>query len=288
MIDAPLNSSFTHDAESVPLLSVLSIRVQGSDVAIVHMSAAQLGGTATCSLPCMPGPAPVSTIHLSSSDPNLLAWADSARRAAELPPVLTSRQSAHIYSDWCVLQPRRVLVVYNPVSGTGSSAAVVEGIVVPVLLAADCTVDVRRTERPGHARELARLEQTPVPDVIFCCGGDGLVSEVRLLAARDVSQHRQVVNGNVAGRRRPVAVAPAGTDNCLAATLGITSVPLACLVAVKVRCSHARCASPLPGRGAADRSVQCARAGCRWTAGAGAELRHLLCCLGPVCRRDQR
>ena len=44
----------------------------------------------------------------------------------------------------------------------------------------------------------------------------------------------QAVNGNISGRRLPIAVAPTGTDNALAASLGIINVPMAALVLLKV------------------------------------------------------
>ena len=49
-----------------------------------------------------------------------------------------------------------------------------------MLQAADVVVDVRHTQRPGHAREIAALSGSDiiVPDAILCCGGDGLIGEV--------------------------------------------------------------------------------------------------------------
>jgi diacylglycerol kinase family enzyme len=116
---------------------------------------------------------------------------------------------------------RRVLVILNPGSGSGLSERVFQRAVLPALVAAGCEVDVRRTAYQRHATEIAKLQdQSMVVDVIVCCGGDGLINEV--------------VNGNIAGRNLPLAVVPTGTDNSLAASLGIKTPYLAILTILKV------------------------------------------------------
>ncbi len=56
--------------------------------------------------------------------------------------------------------------------------------------------------------------------VCRCCGGDGLIGEV--------------MNGNIKGQQRPLAIVPTGTDNALCASLGIVNVIMGVLVAIKV------------------------------------------------------
>jgi len=101
-------------------------------------------------------------------------------------------------------------LIVNPASRRGARlSAVAERAIIE----AGMGCDVRRTERPGHAAELA-TECGEAYDVIFTLGGDGTAMEVV---------------GALAGRAGPpVGVLPGGTGNLLARALGIAlSVPRA-------------------------------------------------------------
>jgi diacylglycerol kinase (ATP) len=113
--------------------------------------------------------------------------------------------------------PRRLLVIFNPVSGRGGRAERRLPRVVAELEAHGCVVVVRRTERPGDAERLAR-EAEPDFDLLVAAGGDGTINEV--------------VNG-LAAAPRPFAVIPLGTANVLAYEVGLPRSPrgLAALIA---------------------------------------------------------
>lgn len=66
-------------------------------------------------------------------------------------------------------------------------------------------VDVRLTERPGHAFDMAG-DQGPAYDAVFALGGDGTAMEVA---------------GGLAGRNVPIGILAGGTGNLLARALGI-------------------------------------------------------------------
>jgi diacylglycerol kinase (ATP) len=74
--------------------------------------------------------------------------------------------------------------------------------------ASDCVM----TERPGHARDLARTAAVQGIERVIAVGGDGTISEV--------------ANG-LAGSTTALAIIPAGTGNDCARNLGIPADPLA-------------------------------------------------------------
>jgi diacylglycerol kinase (ATP) len=98
--------------------------------------------------------------------------------------------------------PMKILVVGNPVSGSGRGRRLMEKAS-DVLGAAGHELTVVATEGRGDAREAAG-EITA--DTVVCVGGDGTVNEV--------------VTG-LSGRATPVAVIPAGTANVLVRELGL-------------------------------------------------------------------
>ncbi len=71
-------------------------------------------------------------------------------------------------------------------------------------------VEVARTERAGHAEDLARQAAAAGYDTVFAWGGDGTINEVaRALASTDTA----------------LAIVPAGSGNGLARSLGIPLAP---------------------------------------------------------------
>lgn len=99
--------------------------------------------------------------------------------------------------------PRRFLVVVNPRGGTGRGAAVLD-LARRLLEAAGARLDVRLTERPGHARQIACEADLSLYDAICVIGGDGTIHETAdgLLARGD-------------GARPPLGLIPAGSGNSM-------------------------------------------------------------------------
>ncbi|HET6847518.1 MAG TPA: diacylglycerol kinase family protein [Gaiellales bacterium] len=98
----------------------------------------------------------------------------------------------------------RVRLIANP-SASRVAPALVDGVVARLSAVAD--VELRRTERAGHATELAA---EPGADVVIGMGGDGTANEI--------------VNGVAAGA--VVGVIPAGATSVLARQLGLPAKPL--------------------------------------------------------------
>ncbi len=99
---------------------------------------------------------------------------------------------------------RRLLVVVNPRGGTRRGLAVLE-LVQPTFAAAGIELDVRVTQRPGDAREMARTLDLTSVDGLCAIGGDGTVHEV----ADGLMQRGEPISV-------PLGIIPAGTGNTLA------------------------------------------------------------------------
>ncbi len=111
----------------------------------------------------------------------------------------------------------RALVIINPIAGgrrRGSPRMRVD-LARQVLGARGIEADVRLTERPAHAEEIARDAAAQGYDVVFAWGGDGTINEVaRALASSGTA----------------LAIVPAGSGNGFARALGIPLDPAAALV----------------------------------------------------------
>jgi diacylglycerol kinase (ATP) len=91
------------------------------------------------------------------------------------------------------------------VSGRGRGAAAIEAAAA-ALKARGLSPDVRPTQHPGHAVELARRAAKEGADLLLVCGGDGTV--------RDTAE-------GLDGADLPVGILPGGTGNDLARTLNL-------------------------------------------------------------------
>ena len=99
---------------------------------------------------------------------------------------------------------QRLLVVVNPLGGTRRGLAVLERVT-PTFASAGIELDVRVTERPGHAREIARTLDLTGVDGLCAIGGDGTIHEV----ADGLMQRGESISV-------PLGIIPAGTGNTLA------------------------------------------------------------------------
>jgi YegS/Rv2252/BmrU family lipid kinase len=107
----------------------------------------------------------------------------------------------------------RVVVIVNPISGTGGRASVARRRVTMAREAVgNRRVDgtVRVTESAGHARALAREALAAGADLVVAWGGDGTLNEV---------------GSELAFRNVTLAVVPSGSGNGLARELGIPFAP---------------------------------------------------------------
>jgi YegS/Rv2252/BmrU family lipid kinase len=94
-------------------------------------------------------------------------------------------------------------------------------------------VDIRQTERAGHAEDLARQAAAARYDVVFAWGGDGTINEVaRALASTDTA----------------LAIVPGGSGNGLARALGIPLRPTEALAHGVARPARRVDAGSLGGR----------------------------------------
>jgi len=100
----------------------------------------------------------------------------------------------------------RVVLVFNPESGRLRAKEKMLGRVVPVLSRAGMNVDVRPTEGPGHATEIAAQAAGDGVDRVLAWGGDGTLNEV----AR-----------GIVGTETALGVLPGGTVNVFAREVGI-------------------------------------------------------------------
>ncbi|MBM3122949.1 MAG: hypothetical protein FJZ97_12315, partial [Chloroflexi bacterium] len=108
-----------------------------------------------------------------------------------------------------VPMPRHQLIV-NPAAGAGNGGRSIPAIE-RLMKAAGLAYDLVRTERRGHAIELARQAALSGADVVVACGGDGTSNEV--------------INGlkqaEAQGRRAALGVLCVGRGNDFAFAVGI-------------------------------------------------------------------
>lgn len=101
--------------------------------------------------------------------------------------------------------PRRIMLIINPISGTGSKRGV-EELVTDRMGSLGYSIDIRHTGGRGDATAFAREAAQAGYAGVLACGGDGTVNET----ARALC-----------GSRTALGILPAGSGNGLARHLGI-------------------------------------------------------------------
>jgi diacylglycerol kinase (ATP) len=122
----------------------------------------------------------------------------------------------------------KTLLIVNPAAGHGRGRRVFEQLQ-PRLRDVFPGLDVRVSERPGHAVEIGREAADAGYDRLICLGGDGTPYEV--------------LNGIYAGgrpsRRFEIGQIPAGTGNSFLRDFGITTADQALAAILEGRCRRA-------------------------------------------------
>ena len=122
---------------------------------------------------------------------------------------------------------KQIKVLVNPFGGKGLAEKLYEREIAPIFAAAGCVVDIERTQRRGHAVEIAKGLDIHRWNVVACCSGDGLPHEV--FNGLGQRPDAKVALGKVA-----VTCLPCGSGNGLCLNLnGTNSTSLAALSVVK-------------------------------------------------------
>lgn len=116
---------------------------------------------------------------------------------------------------------RKILFIINPISGGNRFINIVTRILERIPRKCDCDYDIRMTEYPGHATEIARTAEKEGFNYIAAVGGDGTVNEVAT----------GLVNTSIS-----LGVIPRGSGDGIARGLNI---PLFLRRAVKAVCTGA-------------------------------------------------
>lgn len=103
------------------------------------------------------------------------------------------------------------LLVYNPRAGRWTLPSLVDPVAAVLELRGD-PIEVRATEAPGHATELAREAVARGAPAIYAFGGDGTLRETA---------------AGMLGSRVPLGTLPGGTTNVVVRALGLPVRPLA-------------------------------------------------------------
>lgn len=138
-------------------------------------------------------------------------------RQADIVEPMTTSYVSESASPHRVDRPARLsgAMIVNPYSSGMTSKRERE---IVLTLREHMDLEVRRTERGGHAPKLAQeLIESGHLDVLIACGGDGTANEV--LNGMDLS------DGSASSRPR-FAILPAGGTNVLARSVGLPNHPI--------------------------------------------------------------
>nr|GAT58647.1 predicted protein [Mycena chlorophos] len=111
------------------------------------------------------------------------------------------------YEGMGVSRQRRLKVVINPHGGTKKAVGIFKKSVEPIFLAAECTLDIVHTTRPGHAYDIGKDLSLTDYDAIAILSGDGLVHEILNGLAHNLHPIKALAT--------PLAPIPTGTGNGL-------------------------------------------------------------------------
>lgn len=103
------------------------------------------------------------------------------------------------------IHERKILIIYNPVSGRGNAERVCFEIAAPILSLAGAKVEIRTTRYSGHATKIATSLKEDDFDCVLIAGGDGSVFDF--------------LNG-VDDLKFPIGQIPSGSGNAIAANMG--------------------------------------------------------------------
>lgn len=118
---------------------------------------------------------------------------------------------------------RKLLVVVNPIGGSGKGEATFRDLLKPMLDDAGTGYEVVVTTGPGHAEELAKTFDIHKFGAVGIVGGDGLFGEfLNGMNSREDRSEALTI---------PLGVIPAGSSNCLACSVGLRQ-PLAAAFSV--------------------------------------------------------
>ncbi|KAL8948674.1 MAG: hypothetical protein Q9222_005157 [Ikaeria aurantiellina] len=122
---------------------------------------------------------------------------------------------------------KRIKLLINPFGGKGKAQKWYLRDIEPVFAAAQCEVDVEKTQYRGHAVEIAENMDVDAYDVVAACSGDGLPYEVFNGLGTKPDARRAL-------RKIAVVQLPCGTGNAMSWNLNGTDSPsIAALCIVK-------------------------------------------------------
>ncbi|KAL8766779.1 MAG: hypothetical protein Q9209_006518 [Squamulea sp. 1 TL-2023] len=122
---------------------------------------------------------------------------------------------------------KRIKLLINPFGGKGKAQGRYLRDIEPILAAAQCRIDIQKTQYQGHAVEIAENLDADAFDVIAACSGDGLPCEIFNGLGKKPDAHRALT-------KIAVVQLPCGTGNAMSWNLnGSDSPSLAALGLVK-------------------------------------------------------
>ncbi|ESP05312.1 hypothetical protein LOTGIDRAFT_102901, partial [Lottia gigantea] len=135
-------------------------------------------------------------------------------------------------------KPKNLLVVINPIGGTGRARQTYDKKVAPLFKLAGIVVDIKVTERSNHGYEIGKSVDESKCDGIVVVSGDGLYHEVLNGLIIKTQEENNVdyndVNSQLVSPTLPIGVIPAGTGNGVAGlTCGVIDVETSALHIIK-------------------------------------------------------